>query len=253
MEKEVLKLVHRERKILTRLGGKKLYHQIKPSLLLNDIKFGRDQLFKLLDKNHLLIKPRRTYTQTTMSKHWLRKYPNLVKKIKTTAPEQVWVSDITLIKSDEGNCYLNMVTDAFSRKIMGYAISNSMDTASMIKAYQMAIKNRKNLHHQLIHHSDRGLQYCSQEYVKLSTDSGIQISMTENGDPYENALAERMNRTLKEEFGLGRLLPSKQKAFRLTEEAVNIYNSYRPHWALNLKTPNDIHLQKIPVTEATGI
>jgi len=191
VEKEVLKLVHKERKILTRLGGKKLYYQIKPSLLLNDIKFGRDQLFKLLDKNHLLIKPRRTYTQTTMSKHWLRKYPNLVKNINATAPEQVWVSDITLIKSDEGNCYLNMVTDAFSRKIMGYALSNSMDTASMIKAYHMAIKNRKNLHYQLIHHSDRGLQYCSQEYVKLSTDNGIQISMTETGDPYENALAER--------------------------------------------------------------
>lgn len=145
-----------------------------------------------------------------------------------------------------------MVTDAFSRKIMGYAIANNMDTASMIKAYHMAIKNRKR-DHQLIHHTDRGLQYCSQKYVKLSTDNGIKISITENGDPYENALAERMNRTMKEEFGLGRLLPSKQKAFRLTQEAVELYNNYRPHWALKLKTPNDVHLQKIPVTEATGI
>lgn len=251
-ENIVLSLVHKERKILTRLGGKKLYHQIKPSLLDNDIKFGRDKLFKLLAEKRLLIKPRRTYTQTTMSKHWLRKYPNLVKAIKVTAPEQVWVSDITYIKSDEGNCYLNMVTDAFSRKIMGYAISHNMDTSSMIKAYKMAIKNRKT-DHPLIHHTDRGLQYCSQEYVKLSTDNGIKISMTENGDPYENALAERMNRTVKEEFGLGRLLPSRQKAFRLTEEAVGLYNSYRPHWALNLKTPNEVHSQKIPITEAIGI
>ena len=167
-------------------------------------------------------------------------------------PEQVWVSDITYIKSDEGNCYLNLVTDQFSRKIMGYAIAANMDTNSMIKAYQMALKNRKTKDQPLIHHSDRGLQYCSQEYVKLSEQYGVKISMTENGDPYENALAERMNRTLKEEFGLGMLLPSKQKAFRLTEEAVEIYNSYRPHWALKLKTPDEVHLQKIPVTEATG-
>ncbi len=248
----VLSLVHKERKILTRLGGKKLYHQIKPSLSASNIKFGRDKLFKLLAERKLLIKPHKTYTQTTMSKHWLRKYPNLVKDIKVTAPEQVWVSDITYIKSDEGNCYLNMVTDVFSRKIMGYAIADNMETASMIKAYQMAIKNRKT-DRSLIHHTDRGLQYCSGEYVKLSTDNGVSISMTENGDPYENALAERMNRTIKEEFGLGRLLPSRQKAFLLAEEAVELYNNYRPHWALKLNTPNHVHSQKIPATEATGI
>jgi putative transposase len=241
IEKEVLSLVHKERKILTRLGGKKLYHQIKPALAVNEIKFGRDKIFKLLGENNLLIKPKRTYTQTTMSKHWLRKYPNLIKDVVVDAPEQVWVSDITYIKSDEGNCYLNMVTDVFSRKIMGYAIAANMDTGSMIKAYEMALKNRKTNNHQLIHHTDRGLQYCSQEYVKLSVENGVRISMTENGDPYENALAERMNRTLKEEFGLGRLLPTRQKAFRLTEEAVEIYNSYRPHLALKMKTPNEVH------------
>jgi putative transposase len=176
----------------------------------------------------------------------------LVKGIKVTAPEQVSVSDITYIKPDEGNCYFNMVTDAFSRKIMGYATSASMDASSMIKAYQMAIKNRKT-DNPLIHHTDRAVQYCSREYLKLSTDNGIKVSMTENGDPYENALAERMNRTIKEEFGLGRLLPSKQKAFRLTEEAVELCNSFRPHWALKLKTPDQVHLQKIPATKATGI
>jgi transposase InsO family protein len=251
-EKDVLTLVQKERKILTRLGGKKLYHQIKPALAANKIKFGRDKLFKLLGQKQLLIKPKRTYTQTTMSKHWLRKYPNLIKDLVVDAPEQVWVSDITYIKSDEGNCYLNMVTDVYSRKIMGYAIAANMDTGSMIKAYEMALKNRKTKSNQLIHHSDRGLQYCSQEYVKLSRENGVRISMTENGDPYENALAERMNRTMKEEFGLGRLLPSRQKAFRLTHEAVEIYNDYRPHLALKMKTPDEIHLQKIPATEAAG-
>lgn len=242
IENNVLSLVHKERKILTRLGGKKLYHQIKPALAANEIKFGRDKLFKLLEEQNLLIKPKRTYTQTTMSKHWLRKYPNLIKDVVADAAEQVWVSDITYIKSDEGNCYLNMVTDVFSRKIMGYAIAANMDTGSMIKAYEMALKNRKTNNHQLIHHTDRGLQYCSQEYVKLSVENGVRISMTENGDPYENALAERMNRTLKEEFGLGRLLPSRQKAFLLTKEAVKIYNTYRPHMALKMKTPNEVHL-----------
>jgi transposase InsO family protein len=228
VEKDVLNLVHKERKILTRLGGKKLYHQIKPAMAATKIKFGRDKLFRLLGEKSLLIKPKRTYTQTTMSKHWLRKYPNLVKDLVVDAAEQVWVSDITYIKSDEGNCYLNMVTDVYSRKIMGYAIAANMDTNSMIKAYEMALKNRKTNNYQLIHHTDRGLQYCSQEYVKLSRENGVRISMTENGDPYENALAERMNRTMKEEFGLGRLLPSRQKAFRLTQEAVEIYNHCCP-------------------------
>ncbi len=253
VEQQVLSLVKAERTILTRLGTKKLHYQIKPSLTRGQIKFGRDKLFKLLGEHQLLIKPKRTYTQTTMSKHWLRKYPNLVKHTTITAPEQVWVSDITYIKSDEGNCYLNMVTDAYSRKIMGYALSSGMDTASMIRAYQMALKNRRHHHQTLIHHSDRGLQYCSQEYIKMSRDNRVQVSMTDNGDPYENALAERMNRIVKEEFGLGRVLPTRQKAFRLVEQAVEIYNNYRPHWTLKMKTPNEIHLHKIPATEATGI
>ena len=249
----MLSLVNTERNLLTRLGTKKLHHQIKPTLNSRQIKFGRDKLFRLLGAHQLLIKPKRTYTQTTMSKHWLRKYPNLVKDTTISGPEQVWVSDITYIKSDEGNCYLNLVTDAYSRRIMGYALSSGMDTPAMIKAYQMALKARKHPHEPLIHHSDRGLQYCSQEYIKMSTDNNVRVSMTENGDPYENALAERMNRIMKEEFGLGRVLPSRQKAFRLVEQGVNLYNNFRPHWSLKLKTPDYIHLQKILATEATRI
>jgi transposase InsO family protein len=228
------------------LGGKKVYHQIKPALNDNRLKMGRDKLFKLLSDHRLLIKPKRRYTITTNSKHWLRKYPNILKEQIITQPEEAWVSDITYIKTDEGNCYLNMVTDVFSRKIMGYAIAQNMNTEEMKKAYQMAIENRTYPDNKLLHHSDRGLQYCSSDYVKLSNENQISISMTENGDPYENALAERMNRTLKEEFGLGRRLPTRQQAFRLTEEAVELYNERRPHWSLKMKTPNSVHLQKNP-------
>ncbi len=230
------------------LGGKKVYHQIKPALNDNRLKMGRDKLFILLSNHHLLIKPKRRYATTTNSKHWLRKYPNILKQQVITQPEQAWVSDITYIKTDEGNCYLNMVTDVFSRKIMGYAIAQNMNTEEMKKAYQMAIENRTYPDNKLLHHSDRGLQYCSGEYVQLSTKNNIEISMTENGDPYENALAERMNRTLKEEFGLGRQLHSRQQAFRLIEEGVELYNQRRPHLSLKMKTPDNVHLQKIPAT-----
>jgi transposase InsO family protein len=167
--------------------------------------------------------------------------------MQITKPEQVWVSDITYVKTDEGNCYLNLVTDAYSRRIMGYSIADNMTTEAMKAAYEMALQQR-HYHHALIHHSDRGLQYCSAEYVKLSADAGITISMTQNGDPYENALAERMNRTLKEEFGLGKTLASKQHAFELTVQAVDLYNNYRPHLALDMKTPQHVHLQKTPTT-----
>ena len=230
------------------LGGKKIYYQIKPTLNSHSIKMGRDKLFLLLSKHNLLIKPKRRYATTTNSKHWLRKYPNIIKDRTITGPEQLWVSDITYIKTDEGNCYLNLVTDAYSRRIMGYAIADNMNTEEMKMAYQMAISERVHPSEKLVHHSDRGLQYCSSEYVRLSKENNISISMTENGDPYENALAERMNRTLKDEFGLGRRLPSKQQAFRLALEAINLYNQKRPHLSLNMKTPNCVHLQKIPAT-----
>lgn len=234
-------MVQKERKVLPRLGGKKLYHQIQPYLQSKGIKMGRDKLFNLLHYYNLLIKPKRRYIQTTMSKHWLRKYPNLYKEQTITRPEQVWVSDITYIKTDEGNCYLNLITDVYSRKIMGYAIADSMDTTRMKKAFEMAVNNRKYPSYELIHHSDRGLQYCSQEYTQIAVANNIKISMTEQSDPYENALAERMNRTLKDEFGLGQPIKTKQQAFYLTQEAIHLYNHYRPHLSLNMKTPHQIH------------
>lgn len=247
-EKFVLQMVQDERKTLPQLGGKKLYFKVHPSIKEANLRFGRDKLFKLLGDNDLLIKRKRSYIQTTNSKHWLKKYPNITKGFIPSHPEQLWVTDITYIKTDEGYCYLNLVTDAYSRKIMGYSVSDNMETNSIKNAYKMALQNRNYQDQKLIHHSDRGLQYCSNEYVKLSEKNNIKISMTENGDPYENALAERMNKTIKEEFGLGKRLPTRQQAFRMVEEAVHLYNNLRPHWALNLQTPQTVHLQKIPTT-----
>lgn len=241
----MLELVQAERKVLFRLGTIKLYHQIGPQLQASSIKFGRDKLFSLLREKDMLIKPRRRYVQTTNSKHFLRMHPNLVRDLPITRPEQVWVSDITYIKTDEGFCYLNMITDAWSRKIVGFAIAESMDAASMIKAYEMALGGRIYPDLPLIHHSDRGIQYCCHDYVRLSTENGVAISMTENGDPYENALAERMNRTMKEEFGLGVKLHTRKQAYLLAAEGVELYNSRRPHLALKKRTPNEVHNQNL--------
>lgn len=196
----------------------------------------------------LQIKPRRRYTQTTMSKHWLRKWPNIIKDQKACTVDQYWVSDITYIKTLEGNCYLNMITDAYSRKIVGYAIDDTMETESMIKALQMAIAQRKNAFTPTIHHSDRGLQYCSKEYELQTSKNNILLSMTENGDPYENALAERMNRTIKEEFGMDRKLKTKSEVTKLVTESIFLYNNKRPHLALNMRTPQEVYQTKNPVT-----
>ena len=234
-------MVQSHRKLLFRLGTRKLHHLLQDELASKALKCGRDKLFHYLRQEDMLIKPRRRYVQTTNSKHWLRRYPNLTKDMTISEPEQLWVSDITYIKTAEGNCYVNMVTDAFSRKIVGYSIADNMETSSMIQAYRMALNNKQHKQIQTMHHSDRGLQYCSKEYIELSNSHNCLISMTENGDPYENALAERMNRTIKEEFGLGESLKSKKIAAQMIKEAVYLYNNYRPHLSLNYKTPNQIH------------
>ena len=242
----IINAVKQTRKLLPRLGVRKLHHMIKATIESKEIKCGRDKLFDLLREEHMLIRPKKRYIQTTDSKHWLRKYSNKIKDIEAKHPNHIWVSDITYIKTEEGNCYLNLITDKFSRAIVGYTIDNNMEANSMIKAYQMAIKHKYNAVN-TIHHSDRGLQYCSKEYVQLANKNNIVISMTENGDPYENALSERMNRTLKEEFGLGEIIKDRKTAIKLTEEAVYLYNNFRPHNALNFNTPISIHLPKTKI------
>ncbi len=250
IENQVLAIVQSERKILFRLGGKKLYHRIKSLLDEQGIKFGRDKLFILLEKHQLLITRKKRFIKTTTSNHLLRKHPNLITATKVIMPEQVWVSDITYLKTKNGFCYLNMVTDAYSRKIMGYTVSSSLSAEAMIAAYQMALANRVYQNNPLTHHTDRGVQYCSRGYIALSNSNKVLISMTEHGNPYENALAERMNRTIKEEFGLGTILPSLQAAQILVAESVLLYNSKRPHWGLKLKTPNQAH--SLPIISVKG-
>lgn len=252
-KQQVKTFVVQHRKLLPRIGTRKLHYLIKEQLCSAQLKFGRDKLFSLLREQGLLIQPRRRYVQTTMSKHWMKKWPNLIKGKVIDYPDQVWVSDITYIKTDEGNCYLNMITDAFSRKIVGYAVDHTMETESMIKALKMAESGRIDARVNTIHHSDRGVQYCSKEYVELTKKNNITLSMTENSDPYENALAERMNRTIKEEFGLNRKLKSRQQVYDVLKESIVLYNQRRPHLALQMKTPEEVYKKKSRLPEAIGI
>ena len=232
-------LVQQIRIKMPRIGTRKLYYLIKKELELYKIKLGRDALFNHLREENMLIKPRKNYTQTTHSKHWLRKHPNLLKAMEISRAEQVYVSDITYIKSRERTHYLSLVTDAFSRKIVGYHLSDDMSADNVVKAVRMAIKYRRT-QHQLIHHSDRGLQYCSKLYQDELTKASITPSMTDGYDCYQNALAERMNGILKQKFLFYKCNTGKDLE-ALISESINIYNTDRPHLSLNMKTPNFIH------------
>jgi putative transposase len=227
------------RRFMPRLGARKLYHLIKPELEEKGIKLGRDGLFEYLREADLLVKPKRSYTKTTFSKHWMRKHPNLLQGVTVNRAEQVFVSDITYVESDEGVHYLSLVTDACTRKIMGYEVSREMKACDVVKALKMATRSRIGTA-PLIHHSDRGAQYCSSEYQKVLSDNGIRPSMTDGYDCYQNALAERINGILKQEFLLYRC-----KSFDdlkvLVEQSVSIYNRLRPHLSLGMKTPEDVH------------
>jgi transposase InsO family protein len=236
---EVLQL----RRQMPRLGTRKLHYMLKERLLQRQIMIGRDRLFRLLREEGLLVIRKRKSTITTNSKHWMRKYPNLVKNLPLTRPEQLWVADITYIDTEEQTGYLHLITDAYSKQIMGQELCDNMEASSTLKALKMALKKRI-YHEPLIHHSDRGLQYCSQLYTQFLKDNAIQISMTENGDPYENAIAERMNGILKDEFGLGEKLTDIKEAIYQANESIAIYNNLRPHLSCSMLTPLQMHQQK---------
>ena len=235
----VKKMVLELRRFMPRLGTRKLYFLLKPKLLSQGIKLGRDGLFSYLRNENLLVKPRRSYTKTTNSKHWMKKYPNQLEGIEPNRPEEVLVSDITYVQSNAGVHYLSLVTDAFSRKIMGYELSNEMKATDVVKALDMAVGS-KYYNNESIHHSDRGAQYCSALYQQKLTKHGIRPSMTDGYDCYQNALAERVNGILKQEF---LLTPCKDlsELKKLVEESVTIYNSMRPHLSIGMKTPNEMH------------
>ena len=215
---------------------------IKPMLDEHHIKLGRDGFFDYLREHDLLVKPKKNYTKTTYSSHWMRKHPNLLKGFRARKSEEVLVSDITYIKSDTGTHYLSLTTDAYSRKIMGYELSDEMKASDVVKALKMTIKNRQ-YRHQAIHHSDRGLQYCSDEYQTVLKDNGIQPSMTDGYDCYQNALAERVNGILKQEFLLYQCKDISELR-QLIDESIYIYNEIRPHLSLGMKTPNQVHNER---------
>jgi len=233
----------RIRSKMPRLGTRKLYYLLKEELIALNIKLGRDVLFNFLRAEQLLIKPKRSYTRTTNSKHWMKKYPNLILNMEITRPEQVWVSDITYIKTTSGNSYLSLVTDAYSKKIMGYELLDNLSAAGPLAALGMALKNRK-YNGELIHHSDRGLQYCSAEYVQRLKDNHINISMTRNGDPYENAIAERINGILKYEFLWIDGFKDHLQAMQIIKQSIGIYNLERPHLSCEMMTPELTHNQQ---------
>lgn len=224
---------------MPRVGTRKLYHLLGRQLSEAGIKIGRDGLFDYLRQEDLLIKPPKSYTQTTLSRHWLRKHPNLLTGLQPSRPEEVFVSDITYIKSSQMTHYLSLVTDAYSRKIMGYALSDDMEAETVGKALQMAVERRLTTL-PLIHHSDRGMQYCSGHYQKLLADGQIRPSMTDGYDCYQNALAERVNGILKQEFLIWQCA-NKKDLQRLVDESISIYNDERPHLSLQMQTPNQVH------------
>ena len=243
-------LVQKIRMQMPRLGTRKLYYLLEQEFRDQQIKIGRDGLFDYLRREHLLVKPKKNYTKTTNSKHWLRKYPNLLKERRPSRSEEVFVSDITYIKSRERTHYLSLVTDAFSRKIMGYHLSDDMSSEHVVKALKNAVKNRKSVQ-ELIHHSDRGLQYCSGVYQDELRKHNIAASMTDGYDCYQNALAERINGILKQEFLLNQC-NNAVDLNQLIKESINTYNQQRPHLSLNFKTPNFIH-EKTCEENSTGL
>ena len=223
------------------MGCRKLLVKLEAFMFDHQIKMGRDALFDLLAANQLLIRRRTRRVSTTYSAHWLRKYPNLIRGFVADRINQLWVSDITYWRFQDKFLYISFVTDVFSHKIVGCHLGESLEAESSIHALQMALGQLKQPVGGLIHHSDRGIQYCCKEYVKLLQDHNIAISMTENGDPLENALAERINGIIKGEYLDCYEVNSIQEANELLSQVVNLYNQERPHMSIGNKTPEEIH------------
>ena len=224
---------------MPKIGTRKLYYLLENELRL--LKVGRDKLFKILKANQLLIRPKRKYHITTNSHHRFRKHKNQIKELEFTRPEQIWVSDITYIGNRKNPSYLALITDAYSKKIVGYNVSDSLNVRGSLSALEMALKNRKYRNEPMIHHSDRGLQYCSNEYQKILVKNDILSSMTEQYDPYENAIAERINGILKQEFDIDKDNTTLEIKRELVHNSIEIYNNYRPHLSNYMLTPNQMH------------
>ena len=237
-------LVINIRKQLPRTGGKKLYVMLQNEFIKHHISIGRDHFLAFLKAEYLQVPKVRRYYKTTNSRHWMKRYPNLISNLRLNRPDQVWVADITYLRTKEKAYYLHLLTDACSKKIVGYQLSDNLMSSTTVKALEMAITGRKT-QNKLIHHSDRGLQYCSKEYTDLLKRSNILISMTQQYDPYENAVAERVNGILKEEFGLHEIFENYQNLNKQVTQAIDLYNNLRIHMSINMITPNKAHQQKM--------
>jgi len=239
----VLEMVNKVRKKAktNRWGGRKLYWLTKDEMNKQNIKIGRDKFFDLLRSEGMLVKPRKRYFHTTQSHHWLRKYEYLIDGTKLTAPNQLWVADITYVESQGQVLYLYLITDAYSKMIVGWYISEDLKANSAVKALKMALKNNPGIQGQLIHHSDRGVQYCSAQYVEILKSYSIQISMTHGGSPHQNGIAERVNGIIKDEWLYDLKLQDRLQAEKKIKEIIKLYNTLRPHQSLNYNIPAQVH------------
>jgi len=242
----VLSEVSRIRKVQKRIGGRKLHHMLADFMKEHSLTIGRDAFFDLLRDHSLLVRRRRSRKpRTTYSGYWMKRHPNLAKEFIPVAANQLWVSDITYIRVGDGFGYLSLVTDAYSRKIVGYCLSRDLTARGCVEALRMALAGNPETDG-LIHHSDRGLQYYSTRYVKLLNGRAVRISMSEKSDPLENAIAERVNGILKDEL-LENRFESFAQAKRDVAEAVSIYNNLRPHLSIGMLTPAEAHIHEGPL------
>lgn len=247
LEHEVLRLVA-EQRALGRFGVRTLLRMMGPGLDGLGIQIGRDRLYELLREHGLLVRPRRRHISTTNSRHRFAKWPYLLGGVVVDGPEQAWVCDITYIRTAGGFLYLFLVTDVYSRQVMGHHLGTTLEAKGAVAALRMAISRRKYPHRPLIHHSDRGVQYCSANYVEILNQAGITISMTEGASPHQNSIAERINRTFKEQLYMDQVFDSYEQARQRLSVAVETYNNIRPHRSCSNMTPALAHSTDAPLT-----
>ena len=240
IKNKVLKYVKGRRKVQSREGCKKIYKAMRKDEQMHDCEIGRDKFYDIMREENMLVKKKRSYVKTTDSNHHFRKHENKIKNLKISRPNQVWVADITYIRTVKGHSYLALITDLYSRKIVGYDVSNSLELAGCLRAFTRAQKAARPAAG-LIHHSDRGSQYCSNEYVGTLKKYNVEISMTQENHCYENAVAERVNGILKDEFYLDQCFYNLELARKACENAIKIYNTKRLHLSLGYKTPEQVY------------
>ena len=243
-EAVIVGLIKKKREIWKRGSGRNLHQGLQSEFRRHGIKIGRDKFFDVLRNNHLLVKPKRIRTKTTCSYHHFNKYKNLVAKAPAPLkPGKIWVADITYLwlKPQDRFCYLSIITDLYSRKIVGHCVHESLSVKGCISALQQALRTRRDEKESLIHHSDRGVQYCCHAYVNLLKKHKVKISMTQTGDPLENAVAERIHKTIKEEFTDDRQInfSNIDQAKKEIKKFIDFYNNKRPHRSLQWLTPNE--------------